>query len=68
MSAQLKENRAKFIEVNADDLPLHCPTPEMIKWNQHPRVFLSFDKETLRAKCPYCGTEYKLNGPMKSHH
>lgn len=67
MSA-LKENRARFIEVTAKDLPLHCPMPDMVKWNQHPRVFLSFDKGQTDAKCPYCGTEYKLIGPAKTGH
>ena len=38
--SELKENRARYIEVNADNLPLHCPMPDMVSWNQHPRVFL----------------------------
>jgi uncharacterized Zn-finger protein len=27
-------------------------------WSSHPRVFLEMDDG--EAKCPYCGTEYRL--------
>ncbi|MFO1379029.1 MAG: zinc-finger domain-containing protein [Chitinivorax sp.] len=67
MSEQLKENTARVIEVTAKDLPLHCPTPDMVKWNSHPRVFLPVQK-TGEALCPYCGTLYKLNGPVGHGH
>lgn len=46
-------------EVGADDLPLHCPLPEMSLWNSHPRVYLPIEK-TGQAKCPYCGAEFVL--------
>ncbi len=65
--AELKENTQRNIEVTGDDLPLHCPTPEMVKWNSHPRVFLPVHK-TGEALCPYCGTRYTLVGPVKGHH
>jgi uncharacterized Zn-finger protein len=55
------------IEVTASDLPLHCPMPSMKLWNTHPRVFIDVTS-TGEAKCPYCGTVYKLSGPVKSHH
>ncbi|MGE0385355.1 MAG: zinc-finger domain-containing protein [Gammaproteobacteria bacterium] len=48
-------------EVTRADLPLHCPLPSMSLWNSHPRVFLPIEA-TGRAKCPYCGAEYTLNG------
>ena len=67
MSEQLKENTARVVEVSAKDLPLHCPTPDMVKWNSHPRVFLPVQK-TGEALCPYCGTLYKLNGPVGHGH
>lgn len=51
----------KFLEITADDLPLHCPTPSVMLWNAHPRVFLPIE-ETGEARCPYCGTVYKLRG------
>ena len=40
-------------------LPLHCPLPEMSLWNSHPRVYLPIE-ETGAAKCPYCGTDFRL--------
>ncbi|QLG88492.1 zinc-finger domain-containing protein [Chitinibacter bivalviorum] len=55
----LIENTQKEIEVTAHDVPLHCPMPNMLKWNSHPRVFLDIAK-TGKAQCPYCGTHYKL--------
>ncbi|MEE9927625.1 zinc-finger domain-containing protein [Microvirgula aerodenitrificans] len=66
--AELKENRANFIEVTAHDLPLHCPMPDMVKWNAHPRVFLPIQQQGGVSRCPYCGTEYKLTGPLPSGH
>ena len=67
MTVQQSENRARLIEVTADDLPLHCPTPSMLLWNAHPRVFLPIDK-TREALCPYCGTRYVLKGDAKAGH
>ncbi|MDN0076574.1 zinc-finger domain-containing protein [Crenobacter sp. SG2303] len=65
--AELKENKQRVIEVTEKDLPLHCPTPDQVKWNSHPRVFLPVHK-TGEALCPYCGTLYKLVGPVSGHH
>jgi len=38
-----------------------CPAPKahMQLWNNHPRVFLDVGR-TGEAKCPYCGTVYRL--------
>ena len=38
-----------------------CPSPkaDMKLWNSHPKVYLDVAK-TGEAKCPYCGTVYKL--------
>jgi len=58
---QPAENTSRLIEITAADLPLHCPTPAMILWNAHPRVFLPVEK-TGEALCPYCGTRYRLKG------
>ena len=55
------DNKQRQIEVTAADLPLHCPTPSMLLWNAHPRVFLAIEK-TGSALCPYCGTQYTLAG------
>ena len=63
-----KDLRANFIEITATDLPLQCPMPSMSKWNAHPRVYLTIIKQHGHAKCPYCGTEYKLVGPLPTGH
>lgn len=61
-----QDNTERFIEVGADDLPLHCPTPAMIAWNSHPRVFLDVVK-TGEALCPYCGTTFRLKAGVVVH-
>ena len=57
------------VEVSAADLPVHCPLPSQKLWNTHPRVFLPVEA-TGEAKCPYCGTVYRLKAgeKMPSHH
>ena len=53
-----------FVELLAKDLTpggkTYCPNPKagMKIWNMHPRVFL--DPKAGEAKCPYCGTVYRL--------
>lgn len=58
-----------IITVQANQLPLHCPTPEQALWNQHPRVFIRLT-EGHTARCPYCGTQYQLAAGATSsgHH
>ena len=52
------------IELQAKDLTpageTFCPNPKagMQLWNTHPRVYL--DLSHGEAKCPYCGTVYRL--------
>ena len=46
--------------INKEQLPLHCPLPEMSLWNQHPRVYLPIE-DSGKEKCPYCGTEFILD-------
>ena len=61
MSHELHANKKTQIKITARDLPLHCPMPEMLKWNAHPRVFLEIEKEPQHTIiCPYCSTHYKL--------
>ena len=58
----------RHVEVTVDDLPVHCPTPETMLWNAHPRVYLPVE-DTGDALCPYCGTRYTLKGgPRSSGH
>ena len=52
-------NDRREYEVRRAHLPLHCPLPEMSLWNSHPRVYLPIEK-TGAAKCPYCGTDFRL--------
>ena len=47
------------VELGEKDLPAFCPNPAMPLWSSHPRVYLELDHHGY-AKCPYCGTEYKL--------
>lgn len=64
----MNQNKAPAVELEAKDLPAHCPNPAMPLWSSHPRVFLDFGHDGL-AKCPYCGTEYVLKpGTVVSHH
>ena len=51
----------KVVEITPGELPLHCPLPTQKLWNTHPRVYLPIEK-TREARCPYCGTLYKLIG------
>ena len=57
--SQKQSNTETYVEVTAADLPLHCPTPGSSLWNSHPRVFIAVG-ESGEAKCPYCGTVYRL--------
>ena len=51
------------VDIAADDLQspgvVYCPNPKMALWSTHPRVFLDVGA-TGQAKCPYCGTVYRL--------
>ena len=40
---------------------VYCPSPlaQMKIWDGHPKVYLDVGKAG-EAKCPYCGTVYKL--------
>ncbi|MDR3453709.1 MAG: zinc-finger domain-containing protein [Rhodoferax sp.] len=58
-------NHRAPVELLAQDLTdmggVFCPNPkaDMKIWNSHPRVYLDVG-QTGQAKCPYCGTEYRL--------
>ena len=61
------------VELGAKDLNanggIFCPSPkaDMQLWNTHPRVYLPIEA-TKEARCPYCGTVYKLAGAAPSGH
>ncbi len=56
---QIPANTERVYQVKKSDLPLSCPTPEMVLWNAHPRVYLPIEK-TGKALCPYCGAQFEL--------
>lgn len=49
----------KMYIVHPSDLPLSCPTDEMLLWNAHPKVYLPIEK-TGKEYCPYCGSCFIL--------
>ena len=59
------------VHVTAKDLQGHgvvaCPNPKMASWSSHPKVFLNV-AETGSVKCPYCGTNYVLEGGAAHGH
>ena len=63
MSTQTRKEAV--VELVAKDLNanggIFCPSPkaDMKLWNSHPKVYLDI-ASTGAAKCPYCGTVYKL--------
>ena len=59
-------NNAAAVELDSKDLPAYCPHPSMPLWSGHPRVFLEVNANGL-AKCPYCGTLYKLKPGAHAH-
>lgn len=52
-------NNVSAVELGEKDLPPFCPNPAMPLWSSHPRVYLELDHHG-EAKCPYCGTQYRL--------
>jgi uncharacterized Zn-finger protein len=66
---QAQQKSLATIEIDADDMPLHCPHRTTPAWNYHPRVFLPLEASG-EAKCPYCGTVYRLKPGtvLKGHH
>ncbi|MFN9709748.1 MAG: zinc-finger domain-containing protein [Burkholderiales bacterium] len=58
------------IEVTAQNLQgpglIACPNPQMKLWSNHPKVYLDV-LTTGEAKCPYCGTVYRIRPGEKLH-
>ncbi|MEM7027748.1 MAG: zinc-finger domain-containing protein [Pseudomonadota bacterium] len=59
IKAETNTSEQTVFYIQPDQLPLHCPLPEMSLWNQHPRVFLPIE-DSGSEKCPYCGCEFIL--------
>lgn len=56
-----KLNTLKEVVVQQSDLPLHCPMDASATWCSHPRVSLPIeDAKNQQVRCPYCGTDYRL--------
>jgi uncharacterized Zn-finger protein len=61
------------VELLARDLNsqggVYCPSPkaDMKLWNTHPKVYLDI-AHTGEAKCPYCGTVYRLKAGETTAH
>lgn len=61
----MAQNKEAVVELAAKDLNanggIFCPSPkaDMKLWNGHPRIYLDLAVNGA-AKCPYCGTVYKL--------
>ena len=53
-------NAKSAVEVKAGDLPIHCPMDGASLWNSHPKVYIPVAENGGEAKCPYCGTLFKL--------
>lgn len=53
-------NAKKAIEVTREDLPIHCPLSTSSLWNSHPRVYIPVEENGGEARCPYCGTIFKI--------
>jgi len=66
MSTQAAD-KARRVEVDENDLPLHCPPPSAPLWSRHPRVFLDVTREG-EMLCPYCGTRYVYKGAAPKGH
>lgn len=60
MTGGEQPNAQTKYEVSQDDLPLHCPLPNMSLWNSHLRVFIPIE-DTGEAHCPYCGALFVLS-------
>ncbi|MFL6664352.1 MAG: zinc-finger domain-containing protein [Rhizobacter sp.] len=67
----MSEQPKGVVELTAKDLQgagvVFCPNPKMPLWSGHPRVFLDV-ASTGEAKCPYCGTVYRMKaGEVVGH-
>jgi len=62
-----EQEKLRVVEVQASDLPLHCPTSGTPVWRMHPRVFLDVTKAG-EMLCPYCGTQYVYKGAAPKGH
>lgn len=60
MTKKISANTQTKYFVKKNELPLSCPTKEMLLWNAHPRVYLPLGEENKEAICPYCDAKFTL--------
>lgn len=54
-------NDTREVVVKRQDLPLVCPSDANALWCSHPRTSLAIERSPDKtARCPYCGTLYRL--------
>ncbi|TDM06815.1 MAG: zinc-finger domain-containing protein [Ideonella sp. MAG2] len=67
----MSQQAVAVVEVTAAELQgpgvIACPNPKMALWSTHPRVFVDLSHNG-EAKCPYCGTVYRLKAGEKIAH
>ncbi|MAJ91852.1 MAG: hypothetical protein CMF40_06665 [Legionellales bacterium] len=56
---KITDDNQMVVNIKLNQLPLHCPLPDINLWSQHPKIYLPINSSN-KAKCPYCGTEYIL--------
>jgi uncharacterized Zn-finger protein len=67
------EKSGAVVELRASELNsqggVFCPNPNLTQWSSHPKVYLGLT-ESGQARCPYCGTLYKLKDGehFSAHH
>ena len=72
MNASATSPAAATVELSAKELNrqggVYCPAPAagMKIWNTHPKVYLDVAAKG-QAKCPYCGTLYRLKSGEQFH-
>lgn len=59
MSNKIPACNERERKITRKDLPLCCPTADMVLQNGHPKIYLPIEK-TKQEVCPYCGTTFIL--------
>ena len=65
MSQATVELLTKELNTQGEDY-CHSPKADMKLWNSHPKVYLDVARAG-EAKCPYCGTVYRLKAGEHFH-
>lgn len=60
MNNKVQACEKKVYVVTKKDLPLSCPSEDMMLWNAHPKVYLAIEEAGGKIACPYCSAKYVL--------